>query len=176
MQAGGDDSSAITDINVAPLVDIALVLVIIFMVTAPMVIQSGIIVNSSKVTASHGKATKDEAIQMKLTRKGIIVNNNMIIPIKNNEKKLFFEPKELKESGEITESDDTPARKKLREETRAKFVNYMKKELAKNKQKLIIITSDRNVPHLTVVWALDASKQAGAKKLSIMREDKKKKK
>ncbi len=166
MQAGGGDSDAITDINVTPLVDISLVLVIIFMVAAPMVIQSGLVVNASKVTASHGKSTKDEAIQLKLTEKGIIVNNKRIIRINNNEMELFYSPEE----------PESAAAEKKRKETRAKYINYMKKVLARNKKKLLMITSDRGVKHVTMVWALDASKQAGAKKLVILKEDHTKKK
>ena len=78
MQTGGNNSEGITDINVTPLVDIALVLVIIFMVTAPMVVQSGIVVNSSTATESHGKATKEESIQLKITEKSFLINNTKV--------------------------------------------------------------------------------------------------
>ncbi len=40
MQAGGSDEEPITNINVTPLVDVSLVLVIIFMVTTPFMTQS----------------------------------------------------------------------------------------------------------------------------------------
>ena len=72
------EGEGITSINVVPLIDICLVLLIIFMVTSPMVIQSGILVNSSTVTASHGKSTRNEAIQVKLTKRDIFINNNKI--------------------------------------------------------------------------------------------------
>ncbi|HDQ25629.1 MAG TPA: biopolymer transporter ExbD [bacterium] len=75
--ANKHDDPVISEMNVAPLVDICLVLVIIFMVTSPMVIQSGIIVNSSTVTAEHGKTTRDEAISVKVTSKGYYVNNRL---------------------------------------------------------------------------------------------------
>ncbi len=133
MQAGGNDDAGITDINVTPLVDISLVLVIIFMVTAPMVVQSGIIVNSSKVTASVGKSTKSEAVSVKLTAKGVLIDNNKV-------------PEE-------------------------QFVEYMRSALAKKEKKLVMITCDRDVKHGVMVWALDASKMAGAKTLTIMKEE-----
>ena len=98
MQTGGNSSDGITDINVTPLVDIALVLVIIFMVAAPMVVQSGIVVNSSNVTESHGKTTKEESIQLKITEKSFLINNNKVADdqmpavlkekIANNKKKV----------------------------------------------------------------------------------------
>jgi|DewCreStandDraft_4_1066084.scaffolds.fasta_scaffold73434_2 biopolymer transport protein ExbD len=78
MAGSADEDVAITDINVTPLVDISLVLVIIFMVTSPMVVQSGIVVTSSKVTASHGKSTRSEAVQVRLTEKAIYVDNDKI--------------------------------------------------------------------------------------------------
>ncbi len=78
MQGGSNEDVGITDINVTPLVDISLVLVIILMVTSPMVVQSGIVVNSSKVTASAGKSSKAESIQLKITRKGILINNKRV--------------------------------------------------------------------------------------------------
>lgn len=94
------EDEGITSINVVPLIDICLVLLIIFMVTSPMVIQSGILVNSSTVTASHGKSTRDEAVQVKLTKNSIFINNNKVnsdqFPsaikdaLANNKKKLVM--------------------------------------------------------------------------------------
>ncbi len=78
MAGNADEDVAITDINVTPLVDISLVLVIIFMVTAPMVIQSGIAVSSSKVTASHGKSTRSESVQVRLTEKSIYIDSQKV--------------------------------------------------------------------------------------------------
>jgi len=136
MQAGGNSDEGITNINVTPLVDIALVLVIIFMVTAPMTVQSGIIVNSSKVTASVGKSTKIDAIQVKLTARSILINNNKVEP--------------------------------------DQYVAQLKALLAKNEKKLVMITTDRVVQHGTLVTILDESKKAGAKTLTLMKEEKQK--
>lgn len=54
MKTGGGDQDAITDINVTPLVDVSLVLVIIFMVTTPFMTQS-------KLSVTLPKAATDEA-------------------------------------------------------------------------------------------------------------------
>lgn len=51
METGGPDKRLMSQINVTPLVDVMLVLLIIFMVTAPMM-QEGIEVNLPKVEAS----------------------------------------------------------------------------------------------------------------------------
>jgi biopolymer transport protein ExbD len=107
------------------------------MVTAPMVVQSGITVTSSKVTESAGKATKNEGVQIKITSKSILVDNNKI--------------------------DET------------KFFEIVKQKMDANTKKLVIITCDNDAEHGRLVWVLDQSKRAGAKTLSIMREDKVKK-
>jgi biopolymer transport protein ExbD len=73
-----DEESAISDINITPMVDICLVLVIILMVVSPSKIQSGIIVNSSKVSESVGKSTKSEAVNVRVSAKGIIINNKNV--------------------------------------------------------------------------------------------------
>lgn len=66
---------AITDINVTPLVDVSLVLVIIFMAVAPFAVQSGIKVLQSKARAQVGKVSLSESIQVKLTAAGAIKLN-----------------------------------------------------------------------------------------------------
>ncbi len=76
MSSGGKDG--ITDINVTPLVDVSLVLVIIFMVTAPMVMQAGIIVGSSKVDAAEGEVTQNESVALRLTAKAIYLNDQPV--------------------------------------------------------------------------------------------------
>ncbi|MFQ5586792.1 MAG: protein TolR [Thermodesulfobacteriota bacterium] len=60
--------SVLSQINVTPLVDVMLVLLIIFMVTAPMM-QEGIDVNLPKVTAG-GVTAGDEPLVVTIDRKG----------------------------------------------------------------------------------------------------------
>lgn len=59
MTGGGDNKRFMSDINVTPFVDVMLVLLIIFMVTAPMMIQ-GIDVNLPQTTAKEIKTTQQE--------------------------------------------------------------------------------------------------------------------
>ncbi|OGS07995.1 MAG: hypothetical protein A2270_08140 [Elusimicrobia bacterium RIFOXYA12_FULL_51_18] len=66
---------AITDINVTPLVDVSLVLVIIFMAVAPFAVQSGIKVLQSKASAQVGKVSAAESLQLKLNVEGRITIN-----------------------------------------------------------------------------------------------------
>ncbi|MES2856659.1 MAG: biopolymer transporter ExbD, partial [Bdellovibrionota bacterium] len=51
MKLGGDDDEPIAEINVVPLVDIILVVLIIFMVTAPMVLKPTIDINLPKAAS-----------------------------------------------------------------------------------------------------------------------------
>lgn len=75
MGMGGGTGEAISEINVTPLVDVCLVLVIIFMVTAPMTMQAGIIVGSSKVNAAEGKVSQNESVALRLTKEHIYLND-----------------------------------------------------------------------------------------------------
>jgi biopolymer transport protein ExbD len=129
-----DEENAISEINITPLVDVCLVLVIIFMVTAPMTVESGIIVNSSKVTESVGKSTKNEAVQINITKKALFIDNN-----------------------KVADGNEVAA---------------MKAAISANKKKLCMVTSERDSSHGRLVWVLDTAKMAGAKTLSIMRDDK----
>lgn len=67
---GQRDDEPITDINVTPLVDVSLVLVIIFMAIAPFAIQAGIKVLESKAKASVGKVSADDNVAVRLSRDG----------------------------------------------------------------------------------------------------------
>lgn len=78
MSMGSSEKGAITDINVTPLVDVSLVLVIIFMVTAPMVMQAGIMVASSKVDAAEGQVSQNESVSLRLTAQAIYLNEQVV--------------------------------------------------------------------------------------------------
>ena len=61
MQIGSGNGQFMAEINVTPLVDVMLVLLIIFMVTAPMMVQ-GINVNLPKATAKALKGDEERLI------------------------------------------------------------------------------------------------------------------
>ncbi|MCK5242612.1 biopolymer transporter ExbD [bacterium] len=56
------ESKPIAEINMTPLVDVSLVLVIIFMVSAPMIAQQGILVNSQKKEVGDKPEQTREAV------------------------------------------------------------------------------------------------------------------
>src|ERR1017187_961314 len=64
---------AVSDINVTPMVDVMLVLLIIFMVITPM-LQHGVSVNMAKVTNTRDMqdADKEDAVLIAITRDGKI--------------------------------------------------------------------------------------------------------
>lgn len=63
---GGKSRAAMSEINVTPLVDVMLVLLIIFMVTAPMM-QQGIDIDLPE-TANSGVATNDEPFVLEIRK------------------------------------------------------------------------------------------------------------
>jgi biopolymer transport protein ExbD len=68
-----DDPDAVSDINVTPLVDVMLVLVIILLVTAPLLTQS-VKVNLPK-TAQTTADVKDQPLQLGIDAQGAITLN-----------------------------------------------------------------------------------------------------
>ncbi|MFH2205023.1 MAG: biopolymer transporter ExbD [Elusimicrobiota bacterium] len=132
-QKGPED--AITDINVTPLVDVSLVLVIIFMAIAPFGLQAGIKVMQSKAGAAVGKTSASQNVTLKLEKDGKITINGR-------------------------EVDFVTLRPLLQD------------ALAKSKDKMVILTADDQNRVGQVVNLLDASRQAGAQKMAIMRNSK----
>ncbi len=75
-----------SDINVTPLVDVMLVLLIIFMVATPMMIQ-GVDVNLPKTTAKNIKS-QDEPLILTVDKKGEVFIENHAIPLDTLEVKI----------------------------------------------------------------------------------------
>ena len=75
--ASSRDSTTISQINVTPLVDVMLVLLVIFMVTAP-IIQQGVQVNLPQATAAAISGT-DELLVVSIAKNGrIYLNDNVM--------------------------------------------------------------------------------------------------
>jgi len=71
------DGTAISQINVTPFVDVMLVLLVIFMVTAP-ILQQGVQVNLPEAKAG-AIAGKDEPLVVSITKQGqVYLNDNQI--------------------------------------------------------------------------------------------------
>ena len=82
------DQESITEINVTPLVDVCLVLVIIFMAVSPFMVQAGIVVSESKAGAATGKASLDQNVQISLSSDGRIAVNGAPTSLENLDRVL----------------------------------------------------------------------------------------
>lgn len=94
MAFGGGDSGGrrgMTDINVTPLVDVMLVLLIIFMVTAPL-IQSGVKVDLPKASAQPMEHSEEKLV-LKITRERRIFLGDVEIEGQRLEEKLLHNPR-----------------------------------------------------------------------------------
>ena len=130
--AAQNDEEPITKINVTPLVDVCLVLVIIFMAVAPMAVTLGIKVLETRPGNAQGKASVDENVQIKVSLDGSIAVNG-------------------RKTDGLT------------------FRGVLVDALTRSKDKMVIITADAKNKVGLVVSVLDASKQAGALKLAVMK-------
>jgi biopolymer transport protein ExbD len=74
----GDDDKAISEINVTPLVDVMLVLLIIFLITIPVITQS-VKVDLPKA-ANIPTQTKPENINIAVDSQGNVYWNTMLVP------------------------------------------------------------------------------------------------
>jgi biopolymer transport protein TolR len=99
MAMGGqqDDRRPMADINVTPLVDVMLVLLVIFMVTAPMM-QQGVQVNLPKAN-TKAMTPQDEAVVVSVDKSGKVFINKDEIPASDLRNRLtaMFASREKKE-------------------------------------------------------------------------------
>ena len=95
--SSGNNRQLMSEINVTPLVDVMLVLLIIFMVAAPMMIQ-GVDVNLPKTEAKNIK-TSDEPLMLTINRKREIFLEHHQISMEDLEMKVqkIFENRRNKE-------------------------------------------------------------------------------
>ncbi len=86
MQSGSSPDDIVTGINVTPLVDVGLVLVIIFMVTAPLFEQPTLNVKLPQSTTKEGKET--ENVTVTITTDGHMAVNEQEVTEKDFESVL----------------------------------------------------------------------------------------
>lgn len=86
MVTGNSGKRFMSEINVTPLVDVMLVLLIIFMVTAPMMIQ-GVDVNLPQTTAKNIK-TKEDPLVLTVNKKREVFLENRKVSLDELEKKV----------------------------------------------------------------------------------------
>ncbi len=79
--SSGEDMGSLAEINVTPLVDVMLVLLIIFIITAPMLVQ-GVKVNLPKQNAASIASKKQEPIVLTLTADRLIYLGDQPVHLK----------------------------------------------------------------------------------------------
>jgi biopolymer transport protein TolR len=87
----GDDDGPIAAINVTPLVDVMLVLLVIFMVTAPM-LQQGVEVDLPKATTAPLRGTNEQVV-ISLDKSGVVylgAGNKVEVPELADKVKAIF--------------------------------------------------------------------------------------
>ena len=141
----GYDEELMVGINVTPLVDVCLVLVIIFMVTAPLLVEPAFKVKLP-VTRSLDKDEERDKVMISLGAQG----------------RLAVDSDQIRAGG----ADEVKAFEQLK-----RLVNY---KLQLSDSKLVVIRADREASHgmLTDVMAL--AKDCGAKQIKIATKQKKK--
>jgi biopolymer transport protein TolR len=80
MQSNGSPRKMLTEINVTPFVDVMLVMLIIFMVTAPMMVQ-GIDVDLPKVETAPTIQTEEERLMVSITEDRKVYINEYVVEI-----------------------------------------------------------------------------------------------
>lgn len=100
-QSGG----AISNINVTPLVDVMLVLLVIFMVTAP-ILQQGVTINVPKVKAA-GLSGEDQQLVLAVNARGQIYLNDTLIDLQEIEPKLQAILKQRPDRGVFLRADQS---------------------------------------------------------------------
>ncbi|NNF99938.1 MAG: protein TolR [Desulfobacteraceae bacterium] len=86
MAFGGNQDRLMSEINVTPFVDVMLVLLIIFMVTAPMMIQ-GVDVSLPE-TAAEPLKTEEEPLTITVDKDGLVYINDLKVQVDFLQEKL----------------------------------------------------------------------------------------
>ena len=98
----------ITAINVTPLVDVCLVLVIIFMAVAPMAVTLGLkVLETHGKPTSEGKAGIDDNVSVKLTSQGVLTINGAVVAPEGLPQALQLSLAKSKDKMVIVTADDT---------------------------------------------------------------------
>lgn len=154
MSAGGSSGGATPNINVTPLIDVLLVLLIIFMCITPL--------KPSRFEAKVPAEPKPEDQQ-------VVPKPNpltLVIGINKNDKKVTLnnEP-----AGDVT--DTAPLANQLSEIFKTRENNGVFREGTNEVEKTVFIKSPRSIKYGEVVKIIDAAKQAGAQPIGLQIDD-----
>jgi len=156
-----DDGGLIADINITPMVDITLVLLIIFMVAAPMIMKQAIKVNLPK--AATGKTAPDTSVSVVIKKDGrtfFIISrgkkDTLRFTISKDQKVVYA----VKRAGERDYSADAA--------TTVKYLTaFLKEESSVNPKIRAILSADREVEHGIVVRYMDLLNQCKISRYAV---------
>lgn len=96
-KTGSDEQGPVAEINITPFVDVMLVLLVIFMVTAPLM-ESGIPIQLPKASAK-ALPKEESPVTLSLTKDSRIFLNNQELPFTDLKKRLqgFYKSRSRKE-------------------------------------------------------------------------------
>ncbi|MFA6238412.1 MAG: biopolymer transporter ExbD [Bacteriovorax sp.] len=103
-QNSGDDENIISEINMTPLIDIMLVLLIIFMVTSTAALESGLDIELPK-TALTNEKPQDKILIITLDREGKVSLQGKNVPDADLPERVAATLKELNTTSVILEGD-----------------------------------------------------------------------
>ncbi len=102
-----NDDEPITGINVTPLVDVCLVLLIVFMVTTPMIMKPSINVNLPKASSSDQSAAGELTITISKTGE-LFANGKKVLEIELKDMAAALVAKNPEVQAMISADKDTP--------------------------------------------------------------------
>ncbi len=153
MSTGGGSGGAVPQINVTPLIDVLLVLLIIFMIITPL--------KPSRFEAKVPAEPKDQpqvnvkpnpltlVVAINKETKGITLNNDAF--------------------GDVTDTDKLSA--KLTQIFKERETNGVFRENTNEVEKTIFIKSPKSVRYGDVIKVIDAAKAAGASPIGLQVDD-----
>lgn len=103
-QNSGDDENIVSEINMTPLIDIMLVLLIIFMVTSTAALESGLDIELPKTQITNEKK-QEEILIITLDRDGKVALQGKMVPDDQLPERIAAALKELKSETVILEGD-----------------------------------------------------------------------
>ncbi|HQU84914.1 MAG TPA: biopolymer transporter ExbD [Pyrinomonadaceae bacterium] len=154
MSSGGSKGGAVPQINVTPLIDVLLVLLIIFMVITP-----------SKPSRFEAKVPAEP----KPDEQNAIVKPNpltLVIAINNSDKSVTLNNEKF---GDVTNTD--ALRDKLSSVFSERSSNGTFREGTNEVEKTVFVKAPRSAKYGEVVRVIDAAKSAGASPIGLQIDD-----
>jgi biopolymer transport protein ExbD len=134
------EGAIVAEINITPLVDVFLVLLIIFMVTSSVMSQLGVQVQLPKAQSAASES-QPEGVVLTLESGGTILLNQKRLPL---EGPLGSDPEAMKVAREA-----------------------IRQALNQSSQKLVVLEGDRQAFLGNAISIMDLAKEAGAEKFAI---------